>query len=187
MRRAGRLALAAGIAAALSACATPPPPAGTELRAEILFVHRAEDLARMTAASPPVERANIETSGFAAAVRDGRALRLRCALDAEEVLVADAIAPPGLALTPGRTVRLVWGSQAPVVPNRVLGPVTDPRLARGTLTRQQVGRVQLVPWSSTPVLAPLESWQAAEYAPVRGYALLRCRPVGSGDVPATQP
>ena len=60
IRRGWPAAGAAGIAAPIPACATPPPPARAGLRAEIL--HIAEGLARMTAASPPVKRANIETS-----------------------------------------------------------------------------------------------------------------------------
>lgn len=178
---------AAALAAALAACASPPPPPGAEIRAELLFVHRAEDLARMTAASPPVERAHIETSGFAQAVREGRAVRFRCALGPDEVLISDAIAPPGMALALAQPVWVAWGSQVPVVPNRVLGPLEDPRLARGTLIRRQVGQVQVVPWSATPLLAPLEPWQEAEYAPVRGSALLRCFPTRAQSPASIQP
>ncbi|WP_237217198.1 hypothetical protein [Falsiroseomonas oryziterrae] len=164
------------LAAMLAACAAPRPQPGEEIRAEVLRIHRAADLERDAAASPPAERAHLESSGFADAVREGRAVRVRCAAGRDEVLITDAIAPPGMALAPSTLVRLAWGSEVPPVPNRVLGPLDHPRIRQGTLGRPHIGTFQLVPWSATPVLAPLEPWQEAEYAPVRGYLLLRCRP-----------
>lgn len=163
--------------ALLAGCATATPPEpGAELRAEVLFIHRAEDLARRTADSREPERTAIESSGFAQAVREGRAVRLRCALGAEEVLVADAIAPPGLALGPGSLVRVSWGSERPVVPHRVLGPLQVPGLARGVLEREFRGMVQVLPWSATPRFGDPSAEVARDYAPVRSTLLLRCRP-----------
>jgi|GEM_PF-4366792 len=170
MRPAACLALAA----MLAACAAPRPQPGQEIRAEIIWIHRAADLARDAAASPPAERANLESSGFADAVREGRAVRLRCALGREDVLITDAIAPPGLAVARTALVRVAWGSETPPVPNRVLGELEAPRIRHGTFARTQVGIFQVVPWSATPILAPLEPWQEVEYAPVRGSMMLRC-------------
>lgn len=166
------------LAATLAACAAPRPQPGKEIRAEILWIHRAEDMARDAAASPPAERAHLESSGFAQAVRDGRAVRFRCAAGPDEVVVADAIAPPGLPLPRGALVRVTWGSEVPPVPHRVLGALDDPRIRQGTLGRSQVGIFQILPWSASPILAPLEPWQEVEYAPVRGHALIRCASPG---------
>jgi hypothetical protein len=160
---------------ALAACAAPPRP-GEELRAEILLVHRPEALARNAAASPEPERSAMESSGFAQAVREGRAVRLRCALAEERPFVTDAIAPAGLALAPGSLVRFALGSASPVVPNRVIGPLDDPALTRGRIAREQVGTFQIVPWSATPVLAAVTPEQARDYASVGSGLILRCRP-----------
>ncbi|MGG5820819.1 hypothetical protein [Falsiroseomonas sp. HW251] len=170
-----RGAVLAGLLA-LAACATPPPRPGEELRAEVLFRHDSADMARNVAASPEPERSAMESSGFAQAVREGRAVRLRCALADDEPFVTDAIAPPGLDLRSGSAVRFTLGSTSPAVPNRILGPLDDPAVQRGWMPRQQVGTFQIVPWSASPVLAPVTAEQERVYARLRAALLVRCRP-----------
>lgn len=168
-RRAALLALSV-----VAACAA-PPRAGEELRGEVLFVHAVADMARRAAESPEPERAAMESSGFAQAVREGRAVRLRCALGDDRPLVTDAIAPEGLRVGPGSLVRFTMGSADPVVPNRILGALEDPAVTRGRIFREVLGMRQIVPWSTTPVLSPVTPEQERVYARQGASLLLRCR------------
>ncbi|HZF74203.1 MAG TPA: hypothetical protein VE033_00010 [Acetobacteraceae bacterium] len=175
------------LAALLAACAGPRPPAGEVIRAEVMFVHRPEALARNTAASPEPDRSLIERTGFAQAVREGRAVRFRCAIGRDDALVADAIVPPGLTLPRNRPVLLRWGRENPPEPNQVVGVLPEGgRIDRGSFPRPYLGSRQIVPWSSIPVYGSPEPWQDEEYAIVGSWYVLRCRAParGNGESPA---
>lgn len=148
------------VAAALAACAARPEP-GAELRAEATA-----RLAAPLAEEPFLDASRREARrlpALAEAAAAGRAVAARCALGDDDILGFDAVVPPGLEVAPGMLLRIGWGEPARGVPHRVIGPLAGPALAGGLLARE------LLPPGFDP-------WQ--DYAPVRGWLLLRCRPAG---------
>ncbi len=153
MRRA-----ALGLAVALAGCAAPPGP-GEELRAEVTA-----RLAAPLPEDPFLDSARREARrlpALAEAAAAGRAVALRCALGPDDILGFDAVLPAGLEAAPGSLLRIAWGDPARGAAHRVLGPVTQPALPGGLLAREGL----------PPGFDP-----ARDYAPVRGWLLLRCRP-----------
>ncbi len=163
--RGRRIALRAAtlvVPLALAACAVPPPPPGEVIRAEVLWTHRAD-----APPVPPVTGPALDTGATAAALREGRLLRLRCALGEGAVFLHDAIADQPGAHPNGTVVRVAVGP-----PHRVLGADGG---QVGSFARVWTGQsVQLLPWSTAPIEAPATPEVERHHARVRGQFLLRC-------------
>jgi hypothetical protein len=162
----------------LGACSVPPPPAGSEVRMDVMRPATVGDVSPDGRFRTEAERRYFtRAAGLREAAASGRVVVARCTMGDGDLVFTHAVLGEMPMPRPNEVIRVRLGNREAGELDRVLGMVTDPPgLTRGSVPYEIVAYRSIVPWSTTAIEGEVSPFVQAQYGKIRSGRVVRCLP-----------
>lgn len=160
----------------LAACSVPPPPAGSEVRMDVMRPASLSDVSPDGRFLTEAERRHLRLArGLREAAAAGRVVMARCTMGDGDLVFSLAVLPEVEMPKSGEVIRVLLGDREAGETDRVVGKVTDPpELTRGWLPYEIVAYRSIVPWSTVAVEGEVSPFVRAQYGKIRSGRVVKC-------------
>lgn len=160
----------------VAGCSMAPPPAGSEVRMDVMRPATAADVSPEGRFLTEAERRHLRLArGLREAAAAGRVVVARCALADRDLLFAYAVLPDAAMPKWGELIRVRLGDREAGELDLVLGQVTEPAgLVRGSIPYEIVAYRSIVPWSTTAIEGEVSPFVQAQYGKIQSGRVVKC-------------